>query len=96
MKLLMIIFNFAIRDKIEACLNDCELKSYTLIPEVHGSGKSSGKHFESHIWPGKNNIIMIALPDQTFKELKPKLQAVKEKYKTEGMKFFLIPLEEII
>ncbi|MDD3627130.1 MAG: hypothetical protein PHV06_07410 [bacterium] len=96
MKLLMIIFNFAIRDRIEACLSECELKSYTLIPEVHGSGKSSGKHFESHIWPGKNNIIFIAMEDEKFNELKPKLKEIKEKYKTEGMKFFLLPLEEII
>lgn len=96
MKLLMIVFNFAIRDKIENCLKECSLESFTLIPEVHGSGKSSGKHFESHIWPGKNNIMYIALENEKWEALKPKLSQVKQKYKSEGIKFFLIPLEEVV
>ena len=96
MKLLMIVFNFAIRDKVEDCLDECKLDSYTLIPEVHGTGESSGKHFESHIWPGKNNLMFIALTQEKYEELKPKLKKVKEKYKNEGIKFFLIPLAEMI
>ena len=96
MKLLMVVFNFAIRDKVEDCLHECDIKSFTLIPEVHGTGESSGKHFESHIWPGKNNLMFIALDEDKYEKLKPKLKSVREQYKTEGIKFFLIPLEEMI
>ena len=96
MKMLMIVFNFALRDEIEECLNDCGLKSFTLIPQVHGSGKSSGKHFESHIWPGKNNMILVALTNEEYGKLQLKLKELKEKFKTEGIKAFALPLEEII
>ena len=95
-KLLMIVFNFAIRDKIDKCLSECGLDSYTLVPTVYGAGRSSGKHFETHVWPGKNNLLLLAITEEKYRMLRENLRQVKEKYKNEGIKFFLLSLDEVI
>ncbi len=95
MKMVMISYNEAIEMEVMEALSGCGLKSYTKIANTYGKGNTSGTHLGNDIWPGKNNILYAACEDKEAKQL---LSSIKELRKTlgpEGVKAFLMPLENI-
>ena len=73
----------------------CALKNYTKITDTYGSGLTSGTHLGNDIWPGKNSILYVACEDKEAKQL---LNCIRELRKTlgkEGIKAFLLSLEDM-
>lgn len=95
MKMVMISYNEAVESEVMEALNHCALKNYTKIISTYGKGATSGTHLGNDIWPGKNNILYVACEDKEARQL---LSCVKELRKTlgrEGVKAFIMPLEDI-
>ena len=95
MKMVMISYNEAVEIEVMDSLAVCAIKNYTKITDVYGSGLTSGTHLGNDIWPGKNSIVYVACEDEEAKQL---LSHVKELRKTigkEGVKAFLLPLEDM-
>jgi len=95
MKMVMITYNEAIDAEVMEVLQSCGLNNYTKVIGVFGQGKTSGTHEGNDVWPGKNNILYIACDEKCSQKL---LTCVKELRKTlgrEGVKAFILPLEEI-
>jgi nitrogen regulatory protein PII len=93
--MVMISYNEAVEAEIMDSLAACGIKNYTKIMGVYGSGLASGTHMGNDIWPGKNNIMYVVCEDKEAKEL---LACIKELRKTlgkEGLKAFLMPLEDM-
>jgi len=95
MKMVMIVYNEAVDDEVMDALDDCALKNYTKLTGVYGSGAVSGTHLGNDIWPGLNNILYVAC---NAKEAQRLVSGIKEMRKTlgkEGVKAFIMPLEEV-
>ena len=95
MKMVMISYNEAVEAEVLGALAECALKNYTKITDTYGSGLTSGTHLGDDIWPGKYSILYIACLDAEAKQL---LSCIKELRKTlgkEGLKAFLLPLEDM-
>ncbi len=95
MKMVMISYNEAVEVEVMGSLTECALKNYTKITDTYGSGLTSGTHLGNDIWPGKNCILYVACEDKEAKQL---LACIKELRKTigkEGLKAFLLPLEDM-
>lgn len=95
MKMVMIAYNEAIEEEVMEVLGKCGLGNYTKINNAYGKGKTSGTHLGNDIWPGRNSILYVACEDGQSKQI---LRCVRELRKTlgkEGVKAFLIPLEEV-
>ncbi len=94
MKMLLIIHNSAIEDEVMEFLKDEGISSYTCWKQVTGVGKISGPHLDSHIWPAVNSVLAIALKDNQKNDLISGMKKMKEKFAKEGVKAFVLPLEE--
>jgi len=95
MKMVMIVYNEAMDMEVMEGLGHCEVKNYTKITGVFGKGATSGTHLGNDIWPGRNNMLYIACQEAEAKQI---LSCVKELRKTlghEGIKAFVLPLEEL-
>lgn len=95
MKMLMLVYNEALNDEAMEILESCAIKNYTKLTGVFGRGETSGTHLGTDIWPGRNNILYIACEEAAAKKI---LIAVKQARKTlgaEGIKAFLMPLEDL-
>lgn len=95
MKMVMISYNEAVESEVMDSLVGCALKNYTKITDTYGRGLTSGTHLGNDIWPGKNSILYVACENTEAKEL---LSCIKELRKTlgkEGIKAFLLPLEDM-
>ena len=96
MKLALIIYGTPIDPDVMEILETLELYSYTKWREVLGRGRTSGPHLDTHVWPGTNAVIMLALPDDRVADLIDALRPIKERLSHEGLKVYLLPTEEAL
>ncbi|MFY9402581.1 MAG: PG0541 family transporter-associated protein [Candidatus Omnitrophota bacterium] len=93
--MLMVVYNEVLDDEVMEILDEVRIKGYTKVPEVFGRGEASGTHLGTDIWPGLNNILYIACQDNQLKELLIKIRQLRGKSGHEGIKAFVLPLEEV-
>jgi hypothetical protein len=95
MKLVFLVYNAAIDEDVMEALEGLGIEEYTKWPRLTGKGKSSGPHLDSATWPGLNSALLIATDDDKALSLLKEVRSLKEKLTREGIKAFLLPLEEI-
>lgn len=95
MKMVMMTYNEAIDDEVMEVLEVCALKNYTKITKVFGKGSTSGTHMGNDIWPGLNNMIYAACNDDDAKQLMSYIKHLRQKLGPEGVKAFVMPIDEV-
>jgi len=95
MKMIMISYNEAMDMEVMELLGSCGLTNYTKISETLGRGTSSGTHLGTDIWPGLNNILYVASPDDAAQKVLAAVRELRKSLGKEGVKAFLWPLEEM-
>lgn len=95
MKMVMITYNEALDNEVMEILGNCALKNYTKIPGVFGCGTSSGTHLGTDIWPGRNNILYVACQEDESKKIIASVKELRKSLRAEGIKAFLMPLDEV-
>lgn len=96
MKLAIIIYGKPIDPDVIEVLDGLGLQSYTKWPEALGKGKTSGPRLDTHVWPGANSVIMVALEDDRVQSLVEALRPLKKGFSHEGLKLYLLPAEEAV
>ncbi len=71
-------------------------KSYTKIHGATGEGEESEPKLGTHYWPGRNNTLMIAVPDDSIAPLIELVQKLKQEHPRAGLRAFTFPLEECV
>lgn len=95
MRMIMIVYNEAIDDEVMELLANCALKNYTKILGAFGKGDTSGTHLGNDVWPGRNNILFIASIEPQTQQLLFCIRELRKKLGREGLKAFVLPIEEI-
>ena len=95
MKMLMVVYNEAVEEEVMEILEKCAMKNYTKITEVYGRGTTSGTHLGDDIWPGKNNLLYVACENTQAENLLTCIRELRKTLAHEGVKAFLLPLEEV-
>jgi hypothetical protein len=94
-KMVMIVYNEAVDAEVMGALGACYLKNYTKINGVFGRGETSGTHLGNDIWPGRNNILYLACEEKDAGRILEAVRGLRKKIGHEGVKAFLLPIEEI-
>ncbi|MCM8783718.1 MAG: hypothetical protein NC818_02925 [Candidatus Omnitrophica bacterium] len=95
MKMVMIVYNEAIEEMVMEIMVKCGLKNYTKIAGVYGKGTSSGTHLGNDIWPGRNNLLYVACEEKEKNEMVCCIKELRKRFGYEGVKAFVLPVEEI-
>ena len=95
MKLVIISCNEAVGEEVMELLSDNGVEGYTLWTKVLGKGQSSGPHLMSHVWPKANNILMVGVEGGVAQSLLSGVRKLRESIGHEGVKAFVVPLEEV-
>ena len=93
-KMVLIIYNEALDDEIMEVLNRCAGNNYTKVTGVFGRGNTSGTHLGNDTWPGRNNILYVASEEKQAKQLLCEVRQLRKNLGKEGIKAFILPLEE--
>ena len=95
LKMVMIAYNEAIDDEVMGALKSCAVENYTKIAAAFGKGLTSGVHLGNDIWPGRNNILYAACEEKQARQVLACVRELRKKLGAEGIKAFLLPIEEI-
>ena len=95
MKMAMIAYNEAIDAEVKEVLTNCGLKNYTKLTGAFGSGAASGIHEGNDIWPGRNNILYVACDEKQARQMLGCVRELRKKLGHEGIKAFILPIEEL-
>jgi len=95
LKMVMVAYNEAIDAEIMGVISHGKAQNYTKIKEAYGKGIASGTHLGDDIWPGRNNILYVACDEEDAKELMARVKELRKSLGKEGIKAFVIPLEEV-
>lgn len=95
MKMVMVTYNEAIDAEVMEVLEGCGAKNYTKVVAAFGKGTTSGTHEGNDIWPGRNNILFIACDEKCSQKLLSCIRELRKTLSKEGVKAFILPLEEI-
>jgi len=93
--MVMITYNEAMDDEVMEAISTASIKNYTKITGAFGRGQTSGTHMGNDIWPGLNYILYIACEERESKELLSRVKALRKDFGKEGIKAFLLPIEDL-
>ena len=95
MKMVLLVYNEAIDEEVMDGLKSCSIESFTKWQRVLGKGKISEPHLDSNVWPGVNNVCMVVIDDQQVPALLAQVKTMRKSLGKEGIKAFVLPVEEV-
>jgi len=95
LKMAMVVYNEALDMEIMEAMDASGLKNYTKVLGVFGRGETSGNHLGNDIWPGRNNILYAACEEKEAAALLVLIRQLRKKIGKEGVKAFILPLEDV-
>jgi hypothetical protein len=96
MKMFMIVYSQAADYDVIAQFKKAGIKRYTKMEHAHGEGDDSEPKLGTHTWPGKNNVLFVAIPTDQSDTVKDVVKYLKENHPRAGVKAFMLPMEESV
>ena len=94
MKMFLIVYCEAADEDVIAALKEAGVHGYTKMVEARGEGTETEPKLGTHCWPGKNNILFMALPDDEIPHITQRVRELKREHPRAGVRCFLLPMEE--
>lgn len=95
MKMILIAYNEGIDDDLMVELTGCGVDCFTKWQRVLGKGILSEPHLNSAVWPGANNVLMLVVEDIKCKAIIGKVKDLRKTLGKEGIKAFVLPVDEV-
>ncbi len=96
MKMLFIVYSREADEVILAALKRSGMQGYTKVKDVYGEGGETEPKLGSHIWPGINNALFVAVEDEDVKKSLDLVRQLKKDHPRTGLKAFVLPIEESV
>ena len=94
MKMFFVLYAESADEEIINAFKNSGFKSYTKMAGVTGEGDESEPKLGTHYWPGKNNALLMAVPDEKIHSLCERVRQLKVEHPRAGLRAFTFPLEE--
>lgn len=96
MKMLFVVYAEASDKNVTNAFKKAGYKSYTKMHGATGEGDESEPKLGTHYWPGKNNTLLLAVPDEEIPRLVELVRRLKGEQPRAGIRAFTFPLEECV
>jgi len=91
----LIIYGEAADEDVIAALKEAGVRGYTKMMEARGEGTETEPKLGTHFWPGKNNVLFMAVSDEKIATLDARIRKLKQEHPRAGVRSFLLPMEEL-
>ena len=96
MKTFLIVYSSAADWDVIEIFKKAGIKEYTKMEAVHGEGTDTEPKLGTHIWPGANNALFMAVSDEKASLISDLIRQAKVKLPRSGIKGFILPVEECV
>ena len=94
-KMVMLIIEEGIREDVEKIMKKQGIDHWTVWARIEGRGETGPKHGDP-IWPGLNEVFMIAMEEEKLEHLVVKLHALRDSLPiTPGMRVIIMDAQMI-
>ncbi len=83
-------------ESITKAFKEAGFRAYTKMHGATGEGQETEPKLGTHFWPGLNNALFLAVPDEEVKRLCDMVKQLKNDYPRAGLRAFTFPLEECV
>ena len=77
MKEIKIFFDSYFLEKVLEEVKEYGVRKYMLIPKMFSDWGEKLKHFDNHLWPGTDSMIIIYVADEQSSEIMRAIKAIK-------------------
>ncbi len=96
MKMVFIVYSQAADYDVIAAIKQAGVKGYTKMENASGEGVETEPKLHTHIWPGENCVLFLALEENELPAIVELIRELKLEHPRAGVKAFIMPMEEII
>ncbi|MCX8069002.1 MAG: hypothetical protein N2738_00700 [Thermodesulfovibrionales bacterium] len=96
MKMALIAYCESADIEIVKAIKETGIKGYTKFEEALGEGTETQPRLGTHCWPGKNNVLAIAIEDDEVDLIINKVKLLKSEYPRAGIRAFILPMEQMV
>ena len=97
MKEVKILFASYLLNDIVSEIKESGVERYLILSKITGQWRKDLKHFDNHVWPGTDSMVMIIVNDEDAREIMDSIKKIKEDVGDRiTMGAILSPIEEII
>ncbi len=96
MKMVFIVYSQAADYDVIAAIKQAGVKGYTKMENASGEGVETEPKLHTHIWPGENCVLFLALEEDELPAIVELIRELKLDHPRAGVKAFIMPMEEII
>lgn len=96
MRMSVLIYCEVADNAVISAIKKAGIKGYTKLEEAQGEGTETEPKLGTHCWPGKNNLLLMALDDGQVQGVRDVVRKLKRDHPRAGLRGFLLPLEECI
>lgn len=90
MKALFISYNQALTDRVQAILDDNDVRGFTKWALTQGRGSVDGEpHYGTHAWPSMNSSILAVVEDEKIPVLLDALRRMDDATRMQGSRAFV-------
>ena len=93
MRMVMLVFNETLESEVSDLARASGLDSWTRLDGVSGKGRHSGTHLGTDVWPGRNVLLLAAVPAAAVEPLLEGVRRLRDASGREGVKAFVWALE---
>jgi hypothetical protein len=95
MRLLLVIYDAGAEDDVSEVLGQPPVEGWTKLFDAFGVG-GTGRKMSDPAFPGSNNVVLVALPEEDVDLLRQRLRAVQRLFvKKPGITIYSLPAEEL-
>lgn len=96
MKMVIVICPESREREASNLMNKQNVRTFTMIKDVIGAGET-GLNLGTQVWPGRSILIFSVVDDAKSNRLKQTLRnCAKDLYPGEGMRAFVLPIEDVV
>jgi len=96
MKMLVLVGPEGREDDLRRLIENHEVHAYSEFRGVLGKG-ATGRHMGTPVFPGKSVMVFTVVQDPKLKELRAAVEAFRKTlYPEEGVRAFVLPVEEML
>jgi hypothetical protein len=93
-KMFFVVYAAYFDERVTDAFKRAGYKSYTKAHGMTGEGEESEPKLGTHYAPGKNNTLLLAVPDEEIPRLVELVRRLKKDQPSAGLRAFTFPLEK--
>jgi hypothetical protein len=91
--LLTVIYDSGLDERIQVILAELNVEGWTRIEGAHGYG-GTGYRLDTPVWPGTNNLLLLALPGPKATMIAAELRTLQASYRRKpGITMWIQPIQ---